>query len=89
MTIRQATAKDIDAVEKLYDTIHTAEENGKQTIGWIRGIYPVRKTAEMAHARDDLFVLEDGGEIRGTGILNKIQVDSYAEGHWEHIVPDE
>lgn len=89
MTIRQATAKDIDAVEKLYDAIHTAEENGKQTIGWIRGIYPVRKTAEMAHARDDLFVLEDGGEIRGTGILNKIQVDSYAEGHWEHIVPDE
>ena len=26
MTIRKATAKDIDAVEKLYDAIHTAEE---------------------------------------------------------------
>ena len=85
MVIRKATAKDIDAVEKLYDAIHTEEENGKQTIGWIRGIYPVRKTAEMALARDDLFVLE----ICGTGILNKIQVDSYAEGHWEHEVPDE
>lgn len=43
MTIRKATAKDIDAVEKLYDAIHTAEENGKQTIGWIRGIYPCAK----------------------------------------------
>ena len=52
-------------------------------------IYPVRKTAEMALARDDLFVLEDDGKICGTGILNKIQVDSYAEGHWEHEVPDE
>ena len=89
MMIRKATAKDIDAVEKLYDAIHTAEENGKQTIGWIRGIYPVRKTAEMALARDDLFVLEDDGKICGTSILNKIQVDSYAEGHWEHEVPDE
>ena len=89
MMIRKATAKDIDAVEKLYDAIHTAEENGKQTIGWIRGIYPVRKTAEMALARDDLFVLEDDGKICGTGILNKIQVDSYAEGHWKHEVPDE
>ena len=89
MMIRKATAKDIDAVEKLYDAIHTAEENGKRTIGWIRGIYPVRKTAEMALARDDLFVLEDDGKICGTGILNKIQVDSYAEGHWEHEVPDE
>lgn len=89
MKIRKATAKDVDAVEKLYDAIHTAEENGKQTIGWIRGIYPVRKTAEMALERDDLFVLEDAGEIRGAGILNKIQVDSYAEGSWEHEVPDE
>ena len=89
MKIRKATAKDVDAVEKLYDAIHAAEENGKQTIGWIRGIYPVRKTAEMALERDDLFVLEDAGEIRGTGILNKIQVDCYAEGNWEHEVPDE
>ncbi len=89
MMIRKATASDIDAVEKLYDAIHTAEENGKQTIGWIRGVYPVRKTAEMALARGDLFVLEDDGKIRGTGILNKTQVDSYAEGHWGHAVPDE
>ena len=89
MVIRKATQNDIDAVEKLYDAIHTAEENGKQTIGWIRGIYPVRKTAEVALERNDLFVLEDAGEIRGTGILNKIQVDSYAEGSWEHIAPDE
>ena len=89
MMIRKATEKDIDTIEKLYDAIHTAEENGKQTIGWIRGIYPVRKTAEMALARDDLFVLEDDRKICGTGILNKNQVDSYAEGHWEHEVPDE
>ena len=90
MVIRKATPNDIDAVEKLYDAIHTAEENGKQTIGWIRGIYPVRKTAEMALERDDLFVLEDDAEeIRGTGILNKIRVVSYAEGIWEHEVPDE
>ena len=89
MKIRKATQNDIDAVEKLYDAIHTAEENGKQTIGWIRGIYPVRKTAEMALERGDLFVLEDAEEIRGTGILNKIQVDSYAEGSWKHEVPDE
>lgn len=86
--IRKATKNDIEAVEKLYDAIHTAEENGKQTIGWIRGIYPVRKTAEMALERGDLFVLEDAGAIRGTGILNKIQVDSYAEGRWEHEVPE-
>ena len=88
MRIRKATAEDFDAVERLYDAIHTAEETGKQTIGWVRGVYPVRKTAEAALTRDDLFVLEDAGKIRGAGILNKIQVDSYAGGSWEHTVPD-
>lgn len=89
MEIRAARPSDIDAVEALYDQVHTAEEAGGQTIGWIRGVYPVRATAEAALARDDLFVLEDEGEVRGTAIVNKLQVSDYAQGHWEHDVPDE
>lgn len=87
--VRKATAKDIDAIEKLYDETHDAEEAGKQVTGWIRGVYPTRDTAEMALKRDDLFVLEDDGVIYGTGILNKAQVDVYRDGHWRHEVPDE
>ncbi len=89
MVIRKATEKDIDAIEMLYDEIHSAEETGKQTIGWIRGIYPIRKTAEDACQRDDLFVLEDEGSIQGTAIINQIQVDSYKQGNWKHSVSDE
>lgn len=89
MLIRKATQNDIDAVEKLYDAIHTAEENGKQTIGWIRGVYPVRATAENALQRGDLFVLEDDGEIYGTGIINKTQVESYKQGKWKYDVTDD
>ena len=88
MIIRKAAASDIDGVERLYDDIHTAEENGKQTIGWIRGVYPVRETAEKALERNDLFVLEDEGEIRGTGIINNVQVDCYSDGHWQHDALD-
>ena len=89
MGIRKAAEQDIDTVEKLYDEIHTAEEAGKQTIGWVRGIYPVRATAVAALERGDLFVLEDGGTICGAGIINRIQVDSYCQGRWEHHVPDD
>ena len=89
MQIRKAAQADIDAVERLYDAVHTAEEQGKQTIGWIRGVYPVRATAENALARGDLFVLEDGGTIYGTGIINQTQVDSYRQGTWNHQVPDD
>ena len=88
MIIRQANMQDIDAVEGLYDAIHTAEENGKQTIGWIRGVYPVRATAEAALRRNDLFVLEDAGAICGAGIINKTQVDVYRQGNWKYEAPD-
>ena len=46
--IRKATECDLEAVEKIYDKIHDAEESGKQTTGWIRGVYPVRRTAADA-----------------------------------------
>lgn len=48
MIFRKASAADVSAVEEIYNDIHTEEENGKLTIGWIRGIYPTRATAEGA-----------------------------------------
>ena len=83
MNIRKASASDLDSIEQIYNDIHTAEENGKQTIGWMRGIYPTRKTAEDAISRGDMFVLEDG-EILGSAIINQIQVDCYAGAPWEY-----
>ncbi len=87
MIIRKATETDIDSVEKIYSEIHTAEENGEIIIGWDRSIYPVRKTAEDAVKRGDLFVLEDGS-VLGAGIINNVQVDSYENGSWEYEAED-
>ena len=74
--IRKAVEEDIDAVENIYNELHDSEECGEISIGWIRGIYPTRKTAEDSLKRGDLFVLEDGS-VLGSGIINQIQVDSY------------
>ena len=81
MNIRKATIDDLAAIVQIYDDIHTAEETGAATIGWIRGIYPTRQTAEDAILRDDMFVLEDG-IILGTGIINQTQVDVYYGAPW-------
>lgn len=83
MRIRQANTADLDAIEKIYDEIHAAEENGDITTGWLRGIYPTRNTAEESIRRGDMFVLEDG-DILGAGIINKIQVDVYSGAPWEY-----
>ena len=85
-TIRKAARADLDAVCRIYDQIHTAEERGEAAIGWQRGVYPERETAEAALARGDLFV--QNGEIVGTAILNQNQVDSYAGANWRYDAPD-
>ena len=85
--IRKAVEEDLDAVENIYDEIHDAEECGEISIGWIRGIYPTRKTAEDSLKRGDLFVLEDRS-VLGAGIINQIQVDSYEKGAWEYEAED-
>lgn len=84
MTIRKGTAADINAIVAIYSKVHTAEEKGETTTGWERGVYPERNTVIAALERDDIFVIEDEGNIVGTGILNKIQVDVYAEASWEY-----
>ena len=83
MNIREATITDLNSIEKIYNDIHTAEENGIQTIGWMRGIYPTRKTAEESIRRGDMFVLEDE-RILGAGIINQMQVDVYYGAPWEY-----
>ena len=54
------------------------------TVGWIRGIYPVRATAEAALERGDLFVIEKDGSVLGSGIINGLQAAAYAQAKWQH-----
>ena len=88
ITFRKAEHADLDAVCRIYDNIHTAEEQGRAVIGWKRGIYPGRATAEAALARGDLFIEEMNGTVVGTGILNQLQVDVYAGAPWSHDAPE-
>lgn len=82
MTIRPAAAADLDAVEAIYDAIHTEEESGKASIGWIRGIYPTRATAEASLKAGSLYVLEDEGHIFAAAKIDHEQVDRYALIGW-------
>lgn len=86
--IRRATESDIPAVAEIYEQIHTAEEAGQVTIGWIRGVYPTGDTARLALTRGDLFVQEENGTVVGAAIINQTQVDAYYEGRWQYEAED-
>ncbi|MGX8773468.1 MAG: N-acetyltransferase family protein [Bacillota bacterium] len=90
MIIRKATEKDIPAIAGIYDEIHDREAAGETTTGWLRGVYPTRETAEASVERDDMFVQKDDqGNVVGTAIINKLQVDCYSLGDWEYPAPDD
>lgn len=86
---RKATRKDIDRISEIYDEIHDAEEAGLVTIGWIREIYPTRKTAEAAVAAGDMFVEEIDGTVVAAARINKEQVPEYADASWTADVSDD
>lgn len=86
---RMATLADIDRIEEIYNEIHSREEAGLSTIGWQRGVYPTRQTAENGVAERDMFVLGDGGRIVAAARINQLQLPEYALAHWRHDAPEE
>lgn len=86
---RKAVATDIGTIENIYNEVHQAEEKGIISVGWKRGVYPVRATAEEALKRGDLYVLEHNGIVSGAGMINNLQVDVYFNAPWEYDAPDD
>ncbi len=84
---RKAQESDIADIAVIYERIHKAESEGRLTTGWIQGVYPVESTARAALERDDLFVCETDG-IAAAAIINKQQVDVYADGEWLYPAED-
>lgn len=81
---RQAVRADIDAIAAIYDRIHSEEEAGHSSTGWIRDIYPTRQTAEQAVAMGEMFVDEREGRILSCGRINREPVDVYARVPWRY-----
>lgn len=85
---RKATMEDVGQIAEIYDRIHTENEAGRMTTGWIRGVYPSRETAEQSVCCGDMFVEEEEGRIVAAAKINQEQVPEYAEANWQHEVPE-
>lgn len=88
MKFRKAVMADVAAIAEIYEEIHTEEESGRVTIGWERGVYPTKATAEAALNRGDLFVGIADDEIMGAAIINQQQVDVYEGAAWIYPAKD-
>ena len=89
MLIRKATAADTAAIVALFDAIHTEEEAGRTTTGWLRDVYPTGKVVETGLGRNDLYVMEEAGAIVATCRINAEQVDCYFGAPWLYAAAPE
>ncbi len=89
MEIRKAQEADIDGIEKIYNRVHDNEEKGLSTVGWIRDVYPTRKTAEDAINRGDLFVMVDDNKSVAVAVINQLQGPEYKNAEWKCDVSKE
>lgn len=82
--IRKSEKVDISAILAIYDDILTMEEQGLITSGWVRGIYPTETSAMEALNAEEMFVMEDGGNVVAALRINQVQMPAYAEVKWEY-----
>lgn len=87
--IRKAEKRDIPGVAAIYDHILTEQDQGKCTVGWVRGVYPTAQTAEEALDAGELFVEESDGQIVAAAKINQSQVPEYANAAWKYVAPDQ
>ena len=89
LIFRKANKDDVRVIVDIYERTHDAEEAGETTIGWIRGVYPTRDTAEAALDRDDMYVCDYDGKVIASAVINQIQVDVYEGANWEYEADDD
>ncbi|MGN0161975.1 MAG: GNAT family N-acetyltransferase [Candidatus Ornithomonoglobus sp.] len=82
--IRKGTKEDIDRIEEIYNALLLKQDMGEAEIGWIRGVYPTRKTAEEALRAGELFVSENDGIITAAARINREQVPEYKNASWKN-----
>ena len=84
MDIRKATTQDLNAIERIYNTILDDQEQHTNFTNWQRGSYPTRQTAETALNAGTLYVQSEADVIVGCVILNHDQLPEYGNVLWEY-----
>ena len=80
--IRPAVAEDLDAIAETYSELFSYEQIHGSSSNWISGVYPTRAGAAASLEAGTLYVLTEGGQVRGSMILNQEQAPDYASIPW-------
>ena len=79
--IRLARKEDIQSIADTYTALLTYEETHGGSSNWKLGVYPTIKVPESKVPLEEMYVLEDGGTICASMVLNHDQA-----GEWMRMI---
>ena len=77
------TTEDLDELANLYDDLNDYFQSVINYPGWIKGIYPIKETAESGINDRSLFIMKENSKIVGSIILNNIPEYAYDKVKWQ------
>jgi len=86
LNIQKAVSEDVDEIEAIYHE-SIAWLNGQSIHQWQEGVYPTRKSAQMALDDDSLYCCRINQKIVATFIINEIQPPQYQTLNWKYQGP--
>ena len=89
LKIRKATEEDISAIDGTYTRLMEYEAEHENYTNWKIGVYPTVHDAEKAVSEGTMFILEEGGELCASMILNKNQAEHYKQIEWKYSAEPE
>ncbi len=81
--IEQASERDIDELEQLYNDTNDYLASTTNYPGWRKGIYPIREDAVKGVQNKTLYLARVDGRIIGSVILSHEQEAAYHEVKWK------
>ena len=82
MLFKKATLEDFHRIKQFYWDLIDEMSDQNDKIGWKKGIYPTDSFLQESLDRGELFVLEEGGGLCASVILNSACNEGYAGVTW-------
>ena len=80
MLFKKANLEDFHRIKQFYWDLIDEMSDQNDKIGWKKGIYPTDSFLQESLDRGELFVLEEGGGLCASVILNSACNEGYAGG---------
>ena len=89
MNFRKASIKDLERLYRFYNIVIDHQQYDLYGAGWTKDVYPSFNDLKVHLENDHVYILEEEGQIIGSGIISLKEDDMYKKAKWSKAFEDE